>query len=134
MQNYLETYLSFPAAVANQVVNVHGYSSGDELAEATVQEMRSMIAAIRRTPSDEDDPASPKIVVGQLFATRIEHLTHYARYLKKVQRAHTVALGTPANVSAIGRYYEQNGEHLEKDLPSFPPPFDNKNSRSLLEY
>jgi len=89
-RNHLINNLQLPAAVVNQIIDVHGYDSVQEFASATVREIRDLISTIRKTPSVPNDASSPKIVLGQSYAIRILHFMYYARLISKVGRQHTI--------------------------------------------
>ena len=137
-RNHLINNLQLPAAVVNQIIDVHGYDSVQEFASATDREIRDLISTIRKTPSVANDASSPKIVLGQSFAIRILHFMFYSRLITKVGRQHTIvpagqATSSINNIRTIGRYFERIGEHDESDSPDYPSAFDGKNSRNLLE-
>ena len=67
-RNHLINNQQLPAAVVNQIIDVHGYDSVQEFASATDREIRDLISTIRKTPSVANDAPSPKIVLGQSFA------------------------------------------------------------------
>jgi len=49
-RNHLINNLHHPAAVVNQIIDVHGYDSVQEFASATDREIRNLISTIRKTP------------------------------------------------------------------------------------
>jgi len=107
-RNHLINYLQLPAAVVNQIIDVHGYDSVQEFASATDREIRARISTIRKTPSVANDASSPKIVLGQSVAIRILHLMFYSRLIRKVGRQHTIgpagqATSSINNIRTIGR-------------------------------
>ena len=137
-RNHLINNLHHPAAVVNQIIDVHGYDSVQEFASATDREIRDLISTIRKTPSVANDASSAKIVLGQSFAIRILHFMFYSRLITKVGRQHTIvpagqATSSINNIRTIGRYFERIGEHGESDSLDYPSAFDRKNSRNLLE-
>jgi len=137
-RNHLINNLQLPAAVVNQIIDVHGYDSVQEFASATVREIRDRISTIRKTPSVANDASPPKIVLGQSFAIRILHFMYYSRLITKVGRQHTIgpagqATSSINHIRTIGRYFERIGDHDESDSPDNPSAFHGKNSRIQLE-
>jgi len=60
-RNHLINNLQIPAAVVNQIIDVHGYDSVREFASATDFEIRDLISTIRKAPSVANDASSPKL-------------------------------------------------------------------------
>ena len=107
-RNHLINNQQLPAAVVNQIIDVHGYDSVQEFASATDREIRDLISTIRKTPPVANDASSPKIVLGQSFAIRILHFMFYSRLIRKVDRQHTIgpagqATSSINNIRTIGR-------------------------------
>jgi len=130
MNNYLTGELNFPNDIANEIVNIHTYTTHDDFATATQDEIKTMVSTVRKTPNPAADAAADtKIVVGQQIALRFGFFTHYCKYIERVSRTHTVALGNIANITKIGRFYNSLVSLTIADLSNFPEKFDNKNSR-----
>ena len=123
MNAYLTGQLLIPQLIANEITNTHGFTRVSDFAQVSQKNINTLVNSINKTHSDPDDAKSPKIVVGLQHVLRLGHLAQYASYINVVGRAHAINVGTIANITRIGRYFEKLGEHTDTDLPAYPKSF-----------
>ena len=135
---WLEGDLLIRAVLSLHMTDTEGLDSVESLANRTTSQIREDIKSMRRASHPAPPANNPNATIGVTAreSMTIHRISKYGKYLVLVQRVHTPALGTIANLLFIGQFYDENQDLMEGDsypLPPHPPKFNNRDGRIMME-
>lgn len=135
---WMEGTLLIRPVLSLHMTDNEGLDSVEALANRTTSQIREDIKSMRKAPHPAPPAANANATLGVTAreSMTIHRISKYGKYLILVQRAHSIALGTIANLLFIGQFYDENRDLMEGDsypLPPHPAKFNNRDGRIMME-
>jgi len=130
-RTYLETGLGFSAVISSQIATTQGFDNFDSFDFATADVITNLVISINKTPVVSTSPEGTKHFVNAHQSQVLQQLVFYARYIKEVNRTHSLRFGTQANLGIISRYYNKSYHDLKRS--AHPVQFDGKDAIAMIE-